>query len=99
MRLTLFLVISIISLRSLSFHQPAPVAFRPEAERDLTISYSITITSKKPGTGIAETYNGGIETLFAGAHVARMRLVSLMRIQSIFITIDKGLLKSVIIIK
>ena len=99
MRLTLFLVIGIISLSSLSFHQPAPVTFRPETERDLTISYSITITSKKSGAGIAETYNGGIETLFAGTHVARMRLVSLMRIQSLFLTIDKGLLQSVTIIK
>jgi len=107
MRFTPFVIISIISVRSLSFHQPAPApfhqpapaAFRPQTEKDLTIPYSITITSKKSGAGIAETYNGGIETLFAGAHMARMRLVSLMRIQSIFIHIDNGLLKSVTIIK
>lgn len=99
MRLTLFFVISIISLGSLSFHQPASTAFLPQSEKDLTIPYSITITSKKSGVGIAETYKGGIETLFAGAHVARLRLVSLMRIQSVFITTENGLLKSVTIIK
>jgi len=36
--------------------------------------------------GIAETYNGGVETLFAGSGQARIRLVSLMRIQSIFMS-------------
>jgi hypothetical protein len=97
MRLTLLFVI--ISFCGQSFRQPAPAAFRPETEKDLTIPYSITITSKKSAAGIAETYNGGIETLFAGAHVARLRLVSLMRIQSVFITTDNGLLKSVTIIK
>jgi hypothetical protein len=99
MRLTLLFVIISISFCSLSFHQPASTAFLLQSEKDLTIPYSITITSKKSGVGIAETYNGGIETLFAGAHVARLRLVSLMRIQSVFITTDKALLKSVTIIK
>ena len=99
MRLTLLFILIIISFCSLSFHQPAPTAFLPQNEKDLTIPYSITITSRRSGTGIAETYNGGIETLFAGAHVARLRLVSLMRIQSVFITTENGLLKSVTIIK
>ena len=97
MRPTLLLVIGTLCI--LSFRQPAPAAFRPETEKDITIPYSITITSKKSGTGIAETYNGGIETLFAGALMARLRLVSLMRIQSVFLIIDKELLKSVTIIK
>src|ERR1700722_9599956 len=99
MRLTLLFILIIISFCSLSFHQPVSTAFLPQSEKDLTIPYSITITSRKSGAGIAETYNGGIETLFAGAHVARLRLVSLMRIQSVFITTENGLLKSVTIIK
>ena len=99
MRLALLFVISIISFCSLSFHQPAPTTFLPQSEKDLTSPYSISITSKKSGASIAETYNGGIETLFAGAHAARLRLVSLMRIQSVFITTENGLLKSVTIIK
>jgi hypothetical protein len=97
MRSTLLLVIGTFCI--LSFRQPAPAAFRPETEKDITIPYSITISSRKPGAGIAETYNGGIETLFAGAHMARLRLVSLMRIQSVYVVMDKGLLKSVTIIK
>lgn len=84
---------------SLSFRQPAPTAFLPPNAKDITIPYSITITSRRSGTGMAETYNGGIETLFAGAHLARLRLVSLMRIQSVFVVMDKELLKSVTIIK
>lgn len=51
---------------------------------DLTISYSITIRSKRSNTGIAETYNGGVETFFTDSRQARLRLVSLMRVQSIF---------------
>jgi hypothetical protein len=97
MRLTRLLVIGTFCI--LSFRQPAPATFRPETEKDLTIPYSITITSKRSGTGIAETYNGGIETLFVGSHAARLRLVSLMRIQSVFITTDKNLLKNVTVIK
>jgi hypothetical protein len=97
MRPTLLLVIGTFCI--LSFRQPAPAAFRPEIEKDITIPYSITITSKRSGAGIAETYDGGIETLFAGAHMARLRLVSLMRIQSVFLVMDKELLKSVTIIK
>ena len=54
---------------------------------DITVSWSIGISSKKGGDmGIAETYNGGVETLFAGNGRARIRLVSLMRIQSIFMS-------------
>lgn len=54
---------------------------------DITVSWSIGISSKKGGDmGIAETYNGGVETLFAGNGRARIRLVSLMRIQSIFLS-------------
>jgi hypothetical protein len=83
--------------------QPASKKLAPnsgtDAKADLTISYSISITSKRGNTGIAETYNGGIETLFAGHHEARLRLVSLMRIHSVFIVTDKGQLKNVTLIK
>src|SRR6202012_3207617 len=52
---------------------------------DLTVSYAIEVRSKKSNTGIAETYNGGVETLFITGHQARLRLVSLMRMQSIYL--------------
>ncbi|MET2951850.1 hypothetical protein ABXV18_27720, partial [Vibrio owensii] len=38
--------------------------------------------------GIGETYNGGVETFFTNARHARLRLVSLMRIQSIYVSSD-----------
>ena len=49
----------------------------------LLISYQITIVNNT-NSGIAETYNGGIKTIFIKNNLARLRLVSLMRTQSIF---------------
>jgi len=66
---------------------------------DLTISYNLTVTAKRGNTGIGETYNGGIETLFIGTTRARLRLASLMRIQSVFVFSDKGQLKKVTLLK
>jgi GLPGLI family protein len=50
----------------------------------LTIVYDIQVKTDKSKTGIEETYNGGIKTIFINKEQARVRLVSLMRIQSIF---------------
>jgi GLPGLI family protein len=50
----------------------------------VTIVYDIKVTSNRNKTGIEETYNGGIKTVFVNNDKARVRLVSLMRIQSIF---------------
>lgn len=66
---------------------------------DLTISYSITLRLKKSNAGIGEIYNGGIQTLFAGKHEARLRLASLMRIESIFAVFDNGHLKHITLVK
>jgi hypothetical protein len=60
----------------------------PAGGQDLTISYSIELKAKRKSTGIGETYNGGVETIFAGDRQVRLRLVSLMRMQSIFILPD-----------
>ena len=104
MKTRIFLSISILC--ALSFgRQPEATASHAEAPRfsptgnDLTISYAIALTSKKDNTGIGETYNGGIETLFAGGRQARLRLVSLMRIQSVFVVLDNGQLKNVTLVK
>jgi GLPGLI family protein len=51
---------------------------------ELTISYSILLKSKR-SSGIGETYNGGVKTLFMNDQQIRLRLVSLMRMQSIYI--------------
>jgi GLPGLI family protein len=50
----------------------------------LTIVYNIQVNTSKHKAGIEETYNGGIKTIFIDNEKARIRLVSLMRIQSIF---------------
>jgi hypothetical protein len=76
---------------------PLAAGFTPS---DLTISYSIGISSAKGGDmGIGETYNGGVETLFAGARQMRLRLVSLMRIQSIFMSTEKDMSRKYTIVK
>lgn len=64
----------------------------------LTISYSIEVRSKR-NTGIAETYNGGIKTVFIKDQQARLRLVSLMRMQDIFILQDAGKQQKIAIVK
>jgi len=52
---------------------------------DLTVSYAVKMHSSKSNTGIGETYDGGIKTIFISGTRARIRLVSLMRMQSIFV--------------
>lgn len=53
--------------------------------RNLTISYAIELISEEKNKGIGETYNGGLKTIFISGNNARIRLVSLMRIQSIYL--------------
>lgn len=61
------------------------LSFSQEAgTEDLTVVYDIRIKSTKGNMGIEETYNGGIQTLMIKAGKARMRMVSLMRTQSIY---------------
>ncbi len=67
---------------------PPLLSGNPVKGQDLTVSYSIELKSKKRNTGLGETYNGGVQTIFAGDHQVRLRLVSLMRMQSIFILPD-----------
>jgi len=60
------------------------------ANGDLTVSYALTILTKRSNTGIGETYSGGIETIFLQRNNERLRLASLMRIQSIVLSGDSG---------
>ncbi len=50
---------------------------------NLTITYSINVQGKE-AEDIKETYNGGKKTVFVNENNVRVRLVSLMRTQSIF---------------
>lgn len=99
-----FLSLAILCLlsfdRPAAFAPPAPIAApAPVPGDDLTVSYVLTITAKKGNTGIAETYNGGIETFFTRQDQARLRLTTLMRIQSLYAQMDQGRLKRVMIVK
>jgi GLPGLI family protein len=58
---------------------------RKEINGDITVSYSAELKSNKSNTGIGETYNGGIKTVFVSGDKVRVRLISLMRTQSIFL--------------
>ncbi|HEX2847635.1 MAG TPA: hypothetical protein VHN59_13895 [Chitinophagaceae bacterium] len=51
---------------------------------DMVISYNIEIKTGSKRTSIAETYNGGSKTVFISKNKTRIRLLSLMRIESFF---------------
>ncbi len=58
--------------------------------KEFVISYAIVINGEK-ADGIAQTYNGGLKTAFVKNDLVRLRLVSLMRVQSIYYNNKKGL--------
>jgi hypothetical protein len=62
---------------------------KPNA-KEFVISYAIVVKGDKVND-IAETYNGGLKTTFVKNDIVRLRLVSLMRMQSIFYNNKKGL--------
>ena len=85
--------------------KPAPV--QSEASKatpqfavnnNLTITYNLLIDGNKK-TGIEEVYNGGNRTIFINNKQVRVRLVSLMRIESLFFLIgaDTSLNKIVVV--
>jgi len=61
--------------------------------KTLTVTYNLSINGMKK-TGIEEVYNGGNKTIFISNNLMRVRLVSLMRIQSIYFTIMPDSLKN-----
>ena len=92
----LFLIILFFSATAFALPLPAD---HPSSAQDLTVSYSITLRLKKDNAGVGEIYNGGIQTLFAGKYEARLRLASLMRIESVFAVFNNGGLRNITIIK
>ena len=89
----------IVILLFYSFTGTPPPAGGESSGHDLTVSYSIEVKSKKRNTGIGETYNGGVKTVFATDRQLRLRLVSLMRMQSIIIFPDSNLSPKVVLLK
>jgi GLPGLI family protein len=69
-------------------------------EEDLTVTYSMELAkARKKSIGIGETYNGGTKTLFVSNGLVRLRLVSLMRMQSIFILPPGNTERTAVIVK
>ncbi len=62
--------------------------------KEFILSYAVTITGEKTD-GIQQTYNGGQKTAFVKNDLVRLRLVSLMRVQSIYFNNKKGLTSKV----
>lgn len=58
-------------------------------KKHLIISYVLKIDADKKN-GIAESYNGAIKTIFLSDSKARSRMVSLMRVQSLFYVGNEG---------
>ncbi len=60
------------------------------AKEQLVVSYLLNIESgKNKKNGIAESYNGAVKTIFLNGEKARSRMVSLMRVQSVFYSANK----------
>ncbi len=70
-----------------------------QAPGQLTLVYDITIKKNKSGGGIEETYNGGTRTVFISNKRARIRLVSLMRIQSVFFDFNEIQERQIVLVK
>ena len=73
--------------------KPSPVDFKLPL-REFIASYAIVVKGKKID-GIAESYNGGVKVAFVQNDKVRLRLVSLMRTQSIFFNNKKGITSKV----
>ncbi len=91
---------SLLQRDSMVIHKGIPVvAEKKNPVSTLVVSYDIVITKSREA-GIAATYNGGTKTVFADNNKASIRLVSLMRIQSIFLTrAQTGSIDKVVIVK
>lgn len=61
-----------------------PVKDSPEVIKSLIISYDIKANADTKKTVLADVYDGGTKTVFIQKDLARIRLVSLMRIESIY---------------
>lgn len=99
MKINSSILLIILSLCSAGIRaQPGSgIAVNNNKSKDLTIVYDISISSNGKNTGIEEAYNGGIKTVMLQNGKARVRLVTLMRIQSLyFFTKDAALTKVLI---
>jgi hypothetical protein len=62
--------------------------------KEFVISYSISINGAKKSS-IQQTYNGSLKTIFVKNNLVRIRLVSLMRFQSLYFNNKPGVVKNI----
>lgn len=79
-----YFIAGLLLLSISSFAQPGQPDSSSTVEKDdLVLSYLLNIESNKKN-GVAESYNGAVKTIFLNKAQARSRMVSLMRVQSVF---------------
>ena len=89
MLLNFFKILLLLPALQLSTHSHAQsLAAGDTSSEDMVISYNIEIKAGTKRTSIAETYNGGSKTVFISKNKIRIRLLSLMRIESLFFLPD-----------
>jgi len=97
--LHIIIFFSLLSFTAVSPPDKIPLPANSNSiNHELTVSYSIELKSKR-SSGIGETYNGGVETIFMNDQQIRLRLVSLMRMQSIYILQNNNPGQRVVILK
>ncbi|RYD82095.1 MAG: hypothetical protein EOP53_04640 [Sphingobacteriales bacterium] len=82
-KIFIIFLVSMVLVNPVVFAQAETVDSSNAAGNNLLLSYVLKIESDKKN-GIAESYNGAIKTIFLKEGKARSRMVSLMRIQSIY---------------
>lgn len=75
---------------NLSFAQKINVALpaKKASTKEFVISYAIKVDGAKK-KALQQTYNGGLKTVFVKNNLVRIRLVSLMRMQSLYFNNEK----------
>lgn len=86
-KFSLFCLLLIAAAKT-NAQQSIPPTVDSFAINDVTINYQLIIDQKKK-KGKAETYNGAIKTFYSTNKHARLRFVSLMRTQNIYITVPQ----------
>ena len=78
--ISIFFILNNATAQKVSLAQKAPK--KPSA-KEFVISYGITVEGAKK-KALHQTYNGGLKTVFVKNDLVRIRLVSLMRMQSLY---------------
>lgn len=96
-KLTFFLLLTFI--RSSLIAQSVPEPKDISEYNGFSLVYDIQVHSTKEPHGFEETYNGSTKTIMHQNGNTRIRLVSLMRIQNIYLYEESAVLKKVILTK